>query len=187
MPRVYFATDVLPRDPPIRALGANSTSSVVIRCPRSSRLRALPNVRLFPERAGHPDASEIGLRRRRASQVRLGARQKILEAWSMEKCVVSTTVGAEGLAYEDGSNLFIANSVETMASTVVKALRDPALRGRVRHGGRVVAESRHNPERLAAGYHAELTAVARQKAEADTPHAGPASTCGGCCRESPAE
>ena len=26
-----------------------------------------------------------------------GARQKILEAWSMEKCVVATTVGAEGL------------------------------------------------------------------------------------------
>ena len=45
-----------------------------------------------------------------------GARQKILEAWCMEKCVVSTTVGAEGLAYQDGVNISIADNASTMAA-----------------------------------------------------------------------
>ena len=164
---VYFATTVLPV---IRRSEPSAEFHIIGRhpVPEVVALTALPNVRLFP------NVPDIRTHLRPACVVVVplrygsGSRQKILEAWSMEKCVVSTTVGAEGLAYEDGSNLFIADTVETMASAVVKALRDPALRDRVRHGGRVVAESRHNPERLAAGYHAELTAVARQKAEADT-------------------
>jgi glycosyltransferase involved in cell wall biosynthesis len=163
---VYFAKTVLPV---VRRSEPSAEFHIVGRhpVPEVVALAALPNVRLFP------NVPDIRTHLRPACVVVVplrygsGARQKILEAWSMEKCVISTTVGAEGLAYEDGSNLFIANDTETMASTVVKALRDPALRGRVRHRGRVVAESRHNPERLAAGYDAELTAVARQKAEAD--------------------
>jgi hypothetical protein len=164
---VSFAKTVLPL---IRQSEPSAEFHIVGRhpAPEVVALTALPNVRLFPNvpdiRTHLKPASVVVVPLRYGS----GSRQKILEAWSMEKCVVSTTVGAEGLAYEDGSNLFIADTVETMASAVVKALRDPALRGRVRHHGRAVAVSRHNPERLAAGYHAELTAVAREKAEADT-------------------
>ena len=142
---VYFAKTVLPM---IRRSEPSAEFHIVGRhpVPEVVALTALPNVRLFP------NVPDIRTHLRPACVVVVplrygsGSRQKILEAWSMEKCVVSTTVGAEGLEYEDGSNLFIANTVETMASAVVKALRDPALRGRVRHSGRVVAESRHNPE-----------------------------------------
>ena len=45
-----------------------------------------------------------------------GMRQKILEAWAMEKCVVSTRIGAEGLDYEDNKNILIADDAETMAT-----------------------------------------------------------------------
>ncbi len=164
---VYFAKTVLPM---IRRSEPSAEFHIIGRhpVPEVVALTALPNVRLFPNvpdiRTHLKPACVVVVPLRYGS----GSRQKILEAWSMEKCVVSTTVGAEGLAYEDGSNLFIANTVETMAVAVVKALRDPFLRGRVRHNGRVVAASRHNPETLAAGYHAELTAVACQKVRADT-------------------
>jgi len=36
-----------------------------------------------------------------------GMRNKILEAWATQKCVVSTSVGAEGLLYEDRKNILI--------------------------------------------------------------------------------
>ena len=64
-----------------------------------------------------------------------GMRQKILEAWAMQKCVVSTRVGAEGLDAEDGVNILLADDPQTMAERVVEAIRDPALRDRIRAGG----------------------------------------------------
>jgi glycosyltransferase involved in cell wall biosynthesis len=98
-----------------------------------------------------------------------GARQKILEAWCMEKCVVSTTVGAEGLAYQDGANLAIADDAATMAERVIQGLRDEGFRNGLRHAGRNVALVEHHPARIAADYHRELRAVVADKARQDTP------------------
>jgi glycosyltransferase involved in cell wall biosynthesis len=47
-----------------------------------------------------------------------GLRNKILEAWSMQKCVVSTTTGAEGLNCIDGQNILIANGADQLSETV---------------------------------------------------------------------
>lgn len=163
---VYFATEVLPR---VRELEPAAEFHVAGRHPVAEvrALASLPGVQLFPDVPDIRDhlapASVVVVPLRFGS----GARQKILEAWSMEKCVVSTSVGAEGLAYEDGANLLIADSTEALAATIVRALRDSSLRARVRHTGRVIVETRHNPERLAAGYHAELNTIARQKAGPD--------------------
>jgi glycosyltransferase involved in cell wall biosynthesis len=40
-----------------------------------------------------------------------GIRVKIIEAMSLGKAVISTSVGAEGIKYKDGENILIANSV----------------------------------------------------------------------------
>ncbi len=53
-----------------------------------------------------------------------GTRLKIFEAMAMEKAVVSTTVGAEGLPLTDGVELLLADEPAAFADAVVKVLSD---------------------------------------------------------------
>ena len=58
-----------------------------------------------------------------------GTRLKIYEAMAMEKPIISTTVGAEGLPVRDGSELLLADTAEAFAAAVVRVLTDePAAR-----------------------------------------------------------
>ena len=96
-----------------------------------------------------------------------GARNKIVEAWALEKCVVSTTSGAEGLSYDDGVNLFIADGAAALASTLERLLGDAPLRHSVRTAGRRLVTSVHDPAAIVQSYAADVTAVLREKV-ADT-------------------
>lgn len=164
---VYFARTVLPK---VHATHPSAEFHVIGRSPTADvqALAALPGVSVFA------DVPDIRVHVRPASVVVVplrygsGSRQKILEAWSMEKCVVSSSVGAEGLSYEDGANLFIADDADGMARAVSRALSDPEVRARVRHNGRLVVEREHNPPLLSAGYHQELTRLARAKSDLDS-------------------
>jgi glycosyltransferase involved in cell wall biosynthesis len=98
-----------------------------------------------------------------------GARQKILEAWCMERCIVSTGIGAEGLEFTDGVNLAIADGTEALANATVRALRDPAWRDGLCRGGRTVAQTLHDPRRVAEGYWNEIRQVVTKKASQDEP------------------
>jgi glycosyltransferase involved in cell wall biosynthesis len=98
-----------------------------------------------------------------------GSRQKILEAWCMEKCVVSTTIGAEGLEYRDGANLSIADDVQTMATSVARAIQEPEFRDALRHGGRGVATRVHEPSRVAADYQREIAAALVEVRQRESP------------------
>jgi glycosyltransferase involved in cell wall biosynthesis len=98
-----------------------------------------------------------------------GMRNKILEAWAMGKCVVSTSLGAEGLDHEAGVDLVIADDVAAMAQRVVEALRDPGLRDRVRARGRTLVATRHDPARLARRYHEAIASVVRERRDEDGP------------------
>lgn len=51
-----------------------------------------------------------------------GSRLKILEAFAMNKIVLSTTVGAEGLAVDDGTTILLRDTAETMAATACQVL-----------------------------------------------------------------
>jgi polysaccharide biosynthesis protein PslH len=53
-----------------------------------------------------------------------GTRLKIYEALAMEKPMVSTTIGAEGLPLKDGVELLIADTPEAFASAVVRLLQN---------------------------------------------------------------
>jgi len=55
-----------------------------------------------------------------------GTRLKIFEAMAMERAIVSTTIGAEGLPVEDGVDIRIADDADGFAAAVVALLRDPA-------------------------------------------------------------
>jgi glycosyltransferase involved in cell wall biosynthesis len=69
-----------------------------------------------------------------------GTRLKILDAWSMGKAVVSTSVGCEGLKAVDGLNILIRDEPKKFAEAVVQLLRDPGLRDRLGKEARKTAE-----------------------------------------------
>jgi len=57
-----------------------------------------------------------------------GMRIKILEMFAHRKCVVSTSVGCEGIAAAHGRELLIADEAPEFARSIVRALRDRELR-----------------------------------------------------------
>jgi len=69
-----------------------------------------------------------------------GMRMKILNALAMEKAVVSTPVGSEGLTCRDGEHILVAESPDAFAAAVVKLFRDPDLRRRLGKNGRQLVE-----------------------------------------------
>jgi glycosyltransferase involved in cell wall biosynthesis len=164
----YFATDVFPR---IRERVPGTEFHIVGRNPDAQvlALAQLAGVRIFrdvPDIRTHLASAAVVVVPLRYGS---GARQKILEAWSMEKCVVSTSIGAEGLEYENGENLAIADGSHALAQTVERALCDPEVRARLRRAGRTVAQRYHDPALVAAGYMEALEQVAIEKASIDEP------------------
>ena len=69
-----------------------------------------------------------------------GTRLKVLDAWSMGKAIVSTSIGCEGLETRDGENILVRNDPTEFANAVVEALRDSRVRERLARGGRRTAE-----------------------------------------------
>jgi glycosyltransferase involved in cell wall biosynthesis len=53
-----------------------------------------------------------------------GTRLKIFEAMAMEKPIVSTTIGAEGLPVQHGAELLLADTAESFAASIVQVLTD---------------------------------------------------------------
>jgi glycosyltransferase involved in cell wall biosynthesis len=60
-----------------------------------------------------------------------GTRLKIYEAMAMEKPIVSTSVGAEGLPLKNNVDLLLADSAEAFAQAVAKILSDRSLADRL--------------------------------------------------------
>ena len=131
----FFCREVLPRvraavprvrlsivgqhpGPEIRALGGVPGVEVTGRVPDVRPYLARAAVVVVPLRLGS------------------GTRLKILEAMAMEKPVVSTPVGAEGLAVRAGHDIELAQDPEAFAERTVALLRDPARRARLAAGAR---------------------------------------------------
>lgn len=56
-----------------------------------------------------------------------GTRLKIYEGMAMEKAIVSTSIGAEGLPVVDGREIVLADTPESFADAVIKLIRDEKL------------------------------------------------------------
>jgi glycosyltransferase involved in cell wall biosynthesis len=71
-----------------------------------------------------------------------GIRMKILEGMSMGKCIVSTTVGAEGIFCTDRSNIFIESSPSGFADAIIELLTNSSLRSET--GRKAIENVREN-------------------------------------------
>ncbi|MBU4311168.1 MAG: glycosyltransferase family 4 protein, partial [Candidatus Omnitrophica bacterium] len=54
----------------------------------------------------------------------MGMRGKLFEAWAMEKAVVSTSIGCEGVEIEDNKNIMVADTPEDFAVKTVELIKD---------------------------------------------------------------
>ena len=73
-----------------------------------------------------------------------GTRIKILEALSMKKAVISTSVGCEGLEVRDNEHLLIRDNPIEFAQGIIDLLKDENLRLRLGQNGRRLVEDKYN-------------------------------------------
>jgi polysaccharide biosynthesis protein PslH len=72
-----------------------------------------------------------------------GVRLKLLQAMAMERAIVSTPMGAEGVAVEPGKHLLLARSPEAFARSVLALLSDPEQRAALGREARALVASRY--------------------------------------------
>jgi glycosyltransferase involved in cell wall biosynthesis len=93
-----------------------------------------------------------------------GTRLKIYEAMAMERPVVSTTVGAEGLPVRDGVDAVLADEPQAFADAVVALLRHPARARAIGQEAAAVVRARYGWGAVAADFAAQCEAAAGRSA-----------------------
>lgn len=80
-----------------------------------------------------------------ALPLRIGSGQKhrVFQSLAMEKPVVTTSVGAEGIALEHDVTALLSNDPAQIARHIVELLRDPARRARIGRAGRQLVLDRY--------------------------------------------
>lgn len=93
-----------------------------------------------------------------------GSRIKILEALAMGKPVVSTTIGAEGLAVSGEKHLLLADSPEELARRTIELLKSPEFGSRLGEQGRELVQKRYSWDRAADALEAAWFSVCGSRA-----------------------
>lgn len=75
-----------------------------------------------------------------------GVKNKILEAWAMEKPIVATSISCEGLDAVNGENVIMADTPQDFASATLSLLSDAGRRKKLGVSGRKCAEGRYSWE-----------------------------------------
>jgi len=73
-----------------------------------------------------------------------GMRVKILDAWCWGLPIVSTSIGAEGIALRDGENILIADSAQAFAQATMRLLGETELNHALRQNGRRWVEEKYD-------------------------------------------
>jgi polysaccharide biosynthesis protein PslH len=133
---IYFFSQILPlirkRKPQVifYVVGKNPSAAIQKLCRQDSQIvltGCVPDVRGYLQRA---KVFVVPLR------IGGGTRLKILEAMSMQNAVVSTSIGAEGIAHTDGRNIALADTPETFAEKVISLLDNPERANQIGQAGR---------------------------------------------------
>jgi glycosyltransferase involved in cell wall biosynthesis len=98
-----------------------------------------------------------------------GTRMKIFEALGMAKPVVSTTLGAEGLALIDQKQFIAADDSDEFAAAVVHLLHNEARRHELGQAGRSLVVERYSWDQVAREFEALCEGVAPPNDEDESP------------------
>ena len=100
-----------------------------------------------------------------------GVRWKILEAAAMEKPIVSTRIGAEGLDFADGEEILLADRAEEFTARVVSLLRNESQRAAFGRAARLRVEQQYSFSVLRCALREALQMYTREalQARVETP------------------
>lgn len=73
-----------------------------------------------------------------------GMRVKIIEGMAFGKTIISTSIGAEGIEYENGRNILIADSEKEFEETILKCLNDQSFSDNIGKNARTLAETKYD-------------------------------------------
>jgi sugar transferase (PEP-CTERM/EpsH1 system associated) len=149
---LYFAEQVLPKvaatipEVKLTVVGRNPGAKLAALAAADSRITItgrVDDVRPFINRAA---AYVVPIR------VGGGTRLKIYEAMAMAKPVISTTIGAEGLAVRNGEELLIADEPQSFARAVISVLQERAFAEQLGRAAREVVCEQFSWQRAAAAF-----------------------------------
>jgi glycosyltransferase involved in cell wall biosynthesis len=73
-----------------------------------------------------------------------GMRVKIVEGMAMQKCIISTSLGAEGIDYKNGVNILIANDYYEFYDAIKLCITDEDYCKTIGINARKLMEEQHN-------------------------------------------
>ncbi len=73
-----------------------------------------------------------------------GMRVKIVEGMAMQKCIITTTLGAEGIRYQNGHNILIADDREEFYNAIKRAITDEGFCRQIGLNARMLVEQEHD-------------------------------------------
>lgn len=165
----WFARDVLPLvrrrvpDVTLTVVGRHPPASISALAETDAAIRvtgSVPDVRPYIERAA---LFVVPIR------VGGGTRLKIYEAMAMERPVVSTAIGAEGLPLRDGVDAVLADTPEALTAAIVGLLDDPARAAAIGQAAAEVVRAEYGWDRVAARFAEICASVVRAEAPRVTP------------------
>jgi len=77
-----------------------------------------------------------------------GMRVKIVEGMAMQKCIISTSLGAEGINYEHGVNIIIANNQDEFYEAIKICITDEEFCKNMGLSARKLVEDQHDMNRV---------------------------------------
>jgi glycosyltransferase involved in cell wall biosynthesis len=80
-----------------------------------------------------------------------GMRVKIVEGMAMEKCIISTSLGAEGINFTNGQNIIIANNQQEFYNAIEHCITDEEYCRNIGLNARRLIEEQHNVEIVTPG------------------------------------
>lgn len=158
----FFAEQVLPL---VRAVAPSVRFRVVGRRPPAAwSARVWSGVELVGEVADVRPEMEQAAVMVAPLRVGGGSRIKILEALAMEKPVVATTIGAEGLDLVSGEHLLLADSPQALAASLLDLLRNPRTARELGRRGAALVRGQYSWEQSALALEAAWMATVAQVA-----------------------
>jgi polysaccharide biosynthesis protein PslH len=73
-----------------------------------------------------------------------GMRVKIIEGMAFGKTIISTSVGAEGIDYENGKNIIIADTENEFSEAIQKCINDSEFADLIARNARILAETKYD-------------------------------------------
>lgn len=77
-----------------------------------------------------------------------GMRVKIVEGMAMEKCIISTSLGAEGINFTDGENVLIVNTREEFYQAINRCIKDEKYCCTIGTNARKLVEEQHDNNKV---------------------------------------